>query len=205
MALEAMSPSHPHAASPPLGVRGRLSRSAPIAALLLAACGSTAVLCEGEVQGTLTFRARPDDARTTCGWFHDQIIAGRASDQTFTATVSFLDATRAALCLQRISSQPKTGPRSGDTFTVSSAAPAAAGAVGTCPCGVTVEETFSATLLRGADGRVNGYRDGRLVGHLTRSADEASLGCYAAADAARTSGDCPGAAGCDVAYVAPPP
>lgn len=181
-------------------------RPAPIAALLLAACQTEAVSCPDEVQGTLTFRARPDDARTTCGWFHDQIIAGRASDQTFTATVSFLDATRAALCLQRISSQPKTGPRSGDTFTVSSAAPAAAGAVGTCPCGVTVEETFSATLLRGADGRVNGYRDGRLVGHLTRSTDDPAPACYTAADAAGTSGQCPDAvSGCDVKYVAPPP
>ncbi len=180
-------------------------RPAPVAALLLAACGTAAVPCPGEVQGTVTFRARPVATQDTCDWFGKLIAAGRAGDQTFAATVSFPDETHAALCLQRTLSQPKTGPRTGDTFSVSSTAPAAAGAVGTCPCAVVVEETFSATLLRGADGRVNGYRDGRLVGHLTRAADDAALACYATADAAGTSGDCPGAAGCDVAYVAPPP
>ncbi len=177
---------------------------APIAALLLAACGTAAVPCPGEVQGTLTFHARP--VASTCGWFKDLIDAGRAADQTFTATVSFTGDTTAALCLQRTLSQIKTGTRSGDAFSVSSTAPAAAGAVGTCPCGVTVEETFSATLLRGADGKVNGYRDGSMVGHLTRSADDAARDCYAAADAAGTSDECPGAAsGCDVTYAFPPP
>jgi hypothetical protein len=71
---------------------------------------------------------------------------------------------------------------------------------------VDVEETFSATLVRGGDGRVTGYRDGSLVAHLTRSADDAAVACYATADAAGTSDECPGAsAGCDVAYVLPPP
>jgi len=183
-----------------------VTRAAPIAALLLAACGTAAIPCDGDVQGTLSFQAAADAAQTTCTWFQDLIAAGRAGGQSFTATVSFLDAGTAALCLQRTLSQTKTGPRSGDTFTVSSTAPAAAGAVGTCPCGVDVEETFSATLLRGTDGRVTGYRDGSLVGHLTRSGDAAALDCYAAADANGTSDDCPGAsAGCDVAYVLPPP
>lgn len=185
-----------------------MSRAAPIAALLaaaplLASCGAAAIPCPGDVQGTLSFQASPDAAGTTCTWFADLIGAGQAAGQSFTATVSFLDAGNAAVCLQRTLSQTKTGPRSGDTFTVSSTAPAAAGAVGSCPCGVDVEETFSATLLRGGDGRVTGYRDGTLVGHLTRSADAAD--CYAQADADGASGDCPGAAGCDVAYVLPPP
>jgi hypothetical protein len=53
---------------------------------------------------------------------------------------------------------------------------------------------------------VTGYRDGSLVGHLTRSGDAAALDCYAAAAANGTAGDCPEAsAGCDVAYVLPPP
>jgi len=182
-----------------------VTRAAPIAALLLAACGTEAVPCPGDVQGTLNFQAAAVATPTTCNWFQALIDAGRAGDQSFTATVSF-DTGTARVCLQRTLSQDKTGPRSGDTFTVSSTAPAAAGAVGTCPCGVDVEETFSATLLRGTDGRVTGYRDGSLVGHLTRSGDAAALDCYAAADAAGTSGDCPGApAGCDVAYVLPPP
>lgn len=188
-----------------------MRRAAPIAALLLAAqvltaCGTAAVACNGDVQGTLTFQARPVATAGTCGWFSDLIAAGRAGDQGFTATVSFLDSGTAAVCVQRTLGQAKTGPRSGDTFTVSSTAPAAAGAVGTCPCGVDVEETFSATLVRGTDGRVTGYRDGSLVGHLTRSGDPAAVDCYAAADANGTSDDCPGAsAGCDVAYVLPPP
>lgn len=181
-------------------------RLAPIAALLLAACETEAVSCPGEVQGTLTFRARPFASGATCGWFEDLIQAGRAADQTFTATVSFTGDTTAALCLQRTLSQLKTGTRTGDSFSVSSTALAAAGAVGTCPCAVVVEETFSATLLRGADGKVNGYRDGSLVGHLTRSADDPAPACYAAAEAAGTTGQCPAAAsGCDVEYVAPPP
>ena len=181
-------------------------RPAPIAALLLAACQTEAVSCPDEVQGTLTFRARAvaTDGDTTCSWFRPLIKAGLAADQTFTATVSFTGDTTAALCLQRTQSQVKNGTRTGDAFSVSSTMAAAAGAVGTCPCGVTVEETFSATLLRGGDGRVNGYRDGSLVGHLTRSADDAD--CYTAADAARTSVQCPEAVpGCDVKYVAPPP
>jgi hypothetical protein len=183
-----------------------LRRAAPIAALLLAACESAAIPCPGDVQGTLTFQARADGTLTSCIWFKALIAAGRAGDQTFTATVAFEDAGTARVCLQRTLSQDKTGPRSGDTFTVSSTAPAAAGAVGTCPCGVDVEETFSATLLRGTDGRVTGYRDGSLVGHLTRSGDAAALDCYAAAAANGTAGDCPEAsAGCDVAYVLPPP
>lgn len=183
-----------------------MRRAAPIAALLLAACESAAIPCPGDVQGTLTFQARADGSRTTCSWFRDLIDAGQAGDQTFTATISFLDASTAAVCVQRTLSQAKTGPRSGDAFTVSSTAPAAAGAVGTCPCGVDVEETFSATLLRGTDGRVTGYRDGSLVGHLTRSGDPAAVDCYAADDANGTTGQCPGAsAGCDVAYVLPPP
>jgi hypothetical protein len=196
-----------------------VTRAAPIAALLLAAqvltaCGTAAIACDGDVQGTLTFQAAAVATPTTCNWFQTLIEAGRAGDQSFTATVSFLDAANAAVCLQRTLSQTKTGPRSGDTFTVSSTAPAAAGAVGTCPCagagpggtGVDVEETFSATLVRGGDGRVTGYRDGSLVAHLTRSADDAAVACYATADAAGTSDECPGAsAGCDVAYVLPPP
>lgn len=184
-----------------------MTRAAAIAALLLAAqvltaCGTAAIACDGDVQGTLTFQAGADATRSTCTWFD----AAQAPGQSFTATVSFLDAGTAAVCLQRTLGEPKEGPRSGDTFTVSSTAPAAAGAVGTCPCGVDVEETFSATLVRGTDGRVTGYRDGSLVGHLTRATDAAAVDCYAAADAAGTSDDCPGAsAGCDVAYVLPPP
>ena len=178
------------------------ARLAPIAALLLAACGTTEVTCPDEVQGTLTFRARPVATNGNCGWFNKLITDGLAVDLTFTATVSFQDDVTAVLCLQRTLSQEKKGPRSGDTFSVSSTAPAAAGAVGTCPCPVLVEETFSATLVRAADGRVNGYRDGSLVAHLTRPAD-ADPTCYA--DTAGPAGECPAPTGCDLTYVAPPP
>jgi len=159
------------------------------AALLLLAAGCEAEIpaCPGAVQGTVTLTGAADAKATTC---------------TFPVAAGF--ELTAAVCIQRPLAVPRSGPRSGDAFTVQFALPLAS--LASCPCAVDVLETLDGTLLRTAGSTAVGFR-GTLVDRFTRSS--AAGGCYQAADAAAVESGCPGApdpatppgdGGCDAAY-----
>jgi hypothetical protein len=109
-----------------------------IAAVAPGACEpARPVTCPGERVGTFTFRGEPlagaAGAGTACAFTPDGGLS-------FTATVSYLGETEAALCLDRAEATALRGTRSGDHIAV--AAPQVPAAIADCPCAVEVAESL---------------------------------------------------------------
>lgn len=168
----------------------RLARWAAALLLLAAGCEAEIPACPGAVQGTLTLTGTTasDPGATTCRF-------PLVTSFELIAAVAWIDASTAAVCIQRPLAVTRRGPRSGDAFTVQVPLPQAS--LASCPCPVDVLETLDGTLLRTAGSTAVGFR-GTLVERFTRSASAGT--CYLGADAVAVQNGCPGETGCQAAY-----
>lgn len=168
-----------------------MRRIAAVLLVLAAGCEASVPACPGSAQGTFELGGVAVETGTTCPFSLAAIAAARSRGTLPTidvlATVSWLDAGTAAICVQKPMASPLTGPRTGDAFAVSITL--ASLTIGSCPCPVDLLETVTGTLQRSA-GIPSGVT-GTLVDHFTRSAG--SDACYAGADPGTAASGCPGA------------
>ncbi len=166
-------------------------RIAAALALLAAGCEASIPACPGSAQGTFRLGGVAVEAGTTCPFSLAAIAAARAAGTVPTfdvqATVSWLDAGTAAVCVQEPMASPLVGPRTGDAFTASIALGGLT--IASCPCPVDLLETITGTLQR--SGAIPSGLTGSLVDRFTRTAG--SDACYAAADPSAVASGCPGA------------
>lgn len=118
---------------------------AALAAILAAGCeGPHATPCEGEVAGTFSFQAVPQDGGS-CPF--------GAGPTSFRGTVSYLADGGALLCIDRPEAAPLSGAHTGDHVTVASGK--ATANVSACACATTVTETVDGDLVRADGGAVS--------------------------------------------------